>query len=139
MGEGGEDRLLSLCNNTENDTFFSFHSCNSHIHSHATFIFSWHKPRTDAPPPALGPVSNEGLAYVKNQQHFAARVLCGRTNSPCHLTRGDKTLRQQWNLGRSPSLSLDGISLASQRLSLITLSCYRPRACQQSWRPADDT
>lgn len=27
-------------------------------------------------PRTLGPVSNEGRAYVKNQQHFTVRVLC---------------------------------------------------------------
>lgn len=55
-------------------------------------------------PRTLAPVSNEGHAYVKNQQHVTARVLCGG-NWPSHLTRAGKTLRQQWNPGRGPRLS----------------------------------
>ncbi len=56
-------------------------------------------------PGQMAIISNEGRAYVKNQQHFTVRVLCVAETPPCHLTRAAKTLRQQWNLGRSPSLS----------------------------------
>lgn len=69
-GEGSEAWLLSLCNNTVNDTFITFHSCNSHIQSY-TLLYSLAQ-TLDRWPCTLAAVSNEMHAYVKNQQHFTA-------------------------------------------------------------------
>lgn len=71
----------------------------------------------------LGPVSNEGHAYVKNQTALhseSAPHVTWPTPLKCYDSNGT------WE---GVQASLRGISLAQQwptSLSLITLSCYRP-------------